>query len=297
MQACDRCHRRKQGCDKRQPCSNCRKANEQCAYSDRTKERTFRAEHVERLERRLRHAEARNRTLAGELARAKETQTRSQNPTVETPSNVQSDETRPPTAIRSSADVITEVSYLSINAAGERQYLGSASGILFADLVRAGVGLAGTGNSQQAPDTNPSIESTSNTNSHTRVNGDSLPELPNESLARNLVKAYLDHDHLCYPFLLPSYIHEILDRIYTDPAYYVSHPFEAFLFDMILAISTANVYKYDWQMLPSAESHHSRAMGSIAEILRSGGLQSLQALLLLCQYRTGSSIQDTSASM
>lgn len=66
---------------------------------------------------------------------------------------------------------------------------------------------------------------------------------------------------------------------------------------MVLAIANANVYKYDWQMLSSAESHHSRAMTRIGQVFQVGGLKSLQAIVLLCQYRTGSSIQDTSASM
>jgi hypothetical protein len=66
---------------------------------------------------------------------------------------------------------------------------------------------------------------------------------------------------------------------------------------MVLAIATASVYKYDWHMLPSAESHHARAMQELDHVLSHGGLESLQAILLLCQYRQGSSIKDNSASM
>ncbi|OQO06223.1 hypothetical protein B0A48_08811 [Cryoendolithus antarcticus] len=66
---------------------------------------------------------------------------------------------------------------------------------------------------------------------------------------------------------------------------------------MVLAIATASIYKYDWHMLPSAESHQARAMQAINAVLACGGLKSLQAILLLYQYRQGSSIKDNSASM
>lgn len=121
--------------------------------------------------------------------------------------------------------------------------------------------------------------------------------LPPEDLARKLVSSYLAHDHIAYPFLLPASILSITDSIYLDTTYYDNKPFEAFVFDMVLAIANANLYKYDWQMLPSAESQHMRAMTRVTEVFQAGGIKSLQAILLLCQYRTGSSIQDTSASM
>jgi hypothetical protein len=102
---------------------------------------------------------------------------------------------------------------------------------------------------------------------------------------------------VCYPFLLPSETISLVESMYRDPAFYGTNPVEAFIFDMILAIGTVNVYKFDWQMLPSAETHHARAMLRINEILQTGGIPSLQAILLLCQYRTSSSIKDTSGSM
>lgn len=87
--------------------------------------------------------------------------------------------------------------------------------------------------------------------------------LPPESLARKLVKAYLDHDHIRYLLLLPSSVIDTVDRIYHKPSFYKSNPFKAFVFDMVLAISTANVFKFDWQILPSPESHHTRAMSAV----------------------------------
>src|SRR5438552_493058 len=68
MQACDSCHRRKSRCGKVKPtCGFCLKASVQCTYSDRTKDPSIRKDHVEAVERRLRHAEAKNKALASEL--------------------------------------------------------------------------------------------------------------------------------------------------------------------------------------------------------------------------------------
>jgi hypothetical protein len=199
-------------------------------------------------------------------------------------------------SVPASGDIINEVSFLASNAAGDRHFLGSTSGVLFANLVRASVDVAGTNGSSGFSKTGETPPTTLETRA---AYGASAPResLPPENIARKLVSSYLVHDHLAYPFLWPWFILSITDLIYSDKSYYGKNAFEAFVFDMVLAIANANVYKYDWQMLPSAESHHSRAMLRIGEVFQAGGLKSLQAILLLCQYRTGSSIQDTSASM
>jgi hypothetical protein len=190
--------------------------------------------------------------------------------------------------------VINEVSFLASTAAGERHYLGSTSGVLFADLVRASVDIHPV-----LKDTSPgarvlgSIRSPSLRQNHANIQ----ESLPPKDLAKELFSNYFAHDHICYPFLLPAATFPIIESIYTDPSFYGNNPFQAFVFDMILAISTVNVYKFDWQMLPSAETHHARAMNQATEVFQGGGLHSLQAILLLCQYRTSSSMQDTSASM
>ena len=135
MQAsnCDRCYRRKGRCDKQQPCGSCARANVSCSYTDKVRQRRFTSDDVERVERRLRQSEARNRTLLDELARLRSIGAQSG----VSPANTDhSHVTDPPKR----ADAVSEISYLSINAAGERQpYLGSTSGVLFADLVRSSV--------------------------------------------------------------------------------------------------------------------------------------------------------------
>ncbi|CAD0082728.1 unnamed protein product [Aureobasidium vineae] len=190
------------------------------------------------------------------------------------------------------SDVAAQISILSTSAAGERQYLGSTSGVLFADLVRASVDVPHS----RHPSPPITIHSEDSPEISEEIRPDIPRELPPKKLARKLIQAYLDHDFLSYPFLTPLEIHRILDCLYGSGIASLTC-YELFVIDMLFAISTAQVSKYDWRQLPSAESHHARAMSNIGGVLRLGGLQSLHAILLLCQYRTGSSIQDNSGSM
>jgi hypothetical protein len=295
MQAsnCDRCYRRKGRCDKQQPCGPCARANVSCAYTDKVRQRRFTTDDVERVEKRLRQSETRNRALLEEVARLKAGGTH----LGVSPANTDQSHS---TELPKRADAVSEISYLSINAAGERQpYLGSTSGVLFADLVRSSVDASV---SRQASPPGPTSESQAdNTASPASVTFRARREheLPPEALATRLLKSYFEHDALAFPFLSPNSMLQILQRFYQDDAYYScgATPYETFVFNMVLAIATASVYKYDWQMLPSAESHHARAMQELDLVLAYGGLDSLQAILLLCQYRQGSSIKDNSASM
>ncbi|KAM0715042.1 hypothetical protein Q7P37_009507 [Cladosporium fusiforme] len=293
MQAsnCDRCYRRKGRCDKQQPCSSCAQANVTCTYTDKLRQRRYTSDDIERVEKRLRQSEARNRSLLDEVTRLK---AGSEHPGTSPAETEKSHATDVPRR----ADAVSEVSYLSINAAGERQpFLGSTSGILFADLVRSSVDASVSRHgtppaSAAATQGGQSPISTSNFTKRKQ-------ELPPETLASKLMKSYFEHDAIAFPFLSPTTLLEMLEKFYRDDFYYSSQasPYEVFVFNMTLAIATASVYKYDWQMLPSAESHHARAMQELDHVLAIGGLESLQAILLLCQYRQGSSIKDNSASM
>jgi hypothetical protein len=295
MQAsnCDRCYRRKGRCDRQQPCGSCARANVSCAYTDKVRQRRFTSDDVERIEKRLRQSEARNRSLLEEVARLRAIGAQ----TGVSPAHTDQSNA---TDLPKRADAVSEISYLSINAAGERQpYLGSTSGVLFADLVRSSVDASvsrhasppGAASQDQAESTSSPVSTTH------------LPrrehELPPEALASRLLKSYFEHDAIAFPFLSPTAVIRIKQRFYQDDAYYSARAtsYEKFVFNMVLAIATASVYKYDWQMLPSAESHHARAMQELDHVLSHGGLESLQAILLLCQYRQGSSIKDNSASM
>lgn len=242
--------------------------------------------HVDTLERRINRLEARNRLLTQQLESAS------------SPSGsvgLNGDRGLGTASAdrgggRRSADVIGEVSYLSINTAGERHYLGSSSGVLLANFIKDNVEVETVTrppSPQKQPDDYDAGASAM----------DVVPDLPPESISRRLIMAYLDHDHLCYPIVQPASLLALLKKIYeTDMVFYTLHPYEAFVFDMILAIATTSVCRSDWHVLPSAQSHYLRAMSKVSDILQMGGLGGLQATILLTQYRMSSSIKDNSAS-
>lgn len=286
---CDRCYRRKSKCDRAVPCGACHRAGNECVYTDRTREKTVKADVVDRLERRLEQTEQRNKALVTELSRLRsisdgperDAQQKSSTQSM-TPGSLNAQKQR-------TNEVAAQVSFLSTTAAGDRQYLGSTSGLLFADLVRASVDIPRSRNPSPPHDLHEE-------DSSSPVNGRQVEDAtsrPSYKLAEKLIRAYLDHDYLAFPFLIEKEVYLSLDRVYgviSGPA----SAFDALLIDMLFAISTANVSKFDWRQLPSAESHHTRAMASLQSILALGGIKALQAILLLCQYRTGSSIQDNS---
>ncbi|KAH8638096.1 Zn2Cys6 [Alternaria alternata] len=192
---------------------------------------------------------------------------------------------------RLSADVAGEVSYLSINASGERNYLGSSSGVLLANFIRANVNIETSTRSMTPLGDDEATDSTA-------LAAELARDLPSEQIARRLVLSYLNHDHLRYPVVLPATLLSILSETYsTNGALYTRTTSEAFIFDIVLAIATASICRSDWQGLPSAHSHYTRAMKRGSTILEKGGLAALQAIILLIQYRMSSSMQDTSASM
>ncbi|PVH85592.1 hypothetical protein DL98DRAFT_451788 [Cadophora sp. DSE1049] len=309
MQACDSCYRRKSKCDKRQPCAYCQKAQVQCVYTERSREPTIRQSQLEALEKRLHQSEAKNKALVSELAKAKaqaQAQAKTPHPTPTTtpsdgfvrpaltpePSDDQSPARAGGTTV-AAEDVTNEVKFLASTAAGERYYLGSASGLLFADLVKASVEISGPRYRHA-----PNEDSQEDLDRAVPNNAGAFREaLPPQQLARRLVSSYLAHDHLCYPFLTPDTLLSIVECMYNNPSFYQENAHESFVFDLVLAIATANVYKFDWQMLPNAETHHLRALSRMTQIFQAGDIKSLQAILLLCQYRAGSSMKDTSASM
>lgn len=284
-QACDRCHRRKTKCDKIRPeCGACAKSSVNCQYSERIREPLYRRDVVERLERRVRQLESTNRALTERLSSSRDRPQSHSSPTNGLPPSGDS---------CGEDDVANEVSYLAAHAGGDRQFLGSASGILFASLVRASV--ANVSESNGNPSASLSITTPAGSSGKTDWTVDEF-SLPPQTLARNLIEAYLAHDHICYPFLLPQSVRSAVDSIYNDSSYYHKNPFEAFMFNMLLAIATAQVYKFNWQALPDAETHHLRAMIHLDAVLCNGGLKALQTMLLLCQFRLSSSTKDTSGS-
>ncbi|OQD99735.1 hypothetical protein PENVUL_c061G05191 [Penicillium vulpinum] len=287
MQACDRCRRRKSGCDKVQPsCGVCDKAGVACVYTDRTKKPAIRRDVIERLERRLRQTEATNRALTARLAAFNSTSNNENTPST----------TKSPPTEESRNEVSDEVSFLSLNAGGERQFLGSTSGVLFADLIKSAIEADASSNTQlSAQGSGPTLASARAAQVLTSIR-EGPPSLP-ESVARDLHHAYFEHDHLCFPILCQQSAMANLKKTYVEPSTFDRKPYETFSFYMILAISASNVQKLHWQSLPEAETYHTQAMSRLNDILALGGLEALQAILLLCQYQLTNSSQRTSTSL
>lgn len=298
MQACDRCHRRKSKCDKLAPvCGPCRKAGVACRYTDRTNERR---ELVERLQRRLKQVEATNRALSAKLAaRSYErpaADAGEENGDLHGSSLSDEDTTVGEPKERQNNEVTEEVSFLSLRAGGERHFLGSASGVLFANLVNSTVEVTTRGHRQHGRSvkegaTAPAIFSPPATSIPAET-----PSLPSQRVARDLHQAYFEHDHLAYPFLHRASVLSALDQAYTDPSFHEREAFAAFVFGMILAIATVSVHRCNLETFPMAEGYQLHAAQRLHEVLQGGGIKALQAMLLLCQYRMISSVQDNSTS-
>ncbi|KAH6605262.1 hypothetical protein Trco_006969 [Trichoderma cornu-damae] len=280
LQACDRCHRRKTRCDKARPeCNPCQRSKSTCVYSERVKEPTFPRSHVQSLERRIQQLEAANLALtsarAARAARQGEARSSSRS------------------SVASDNDVANEVTFLSTGVGGDSLFLGPTSGIILASLVRAGVAVDVERDGPTSP-----TSSLAARRSPVRTDwGAGDRSLPAEQLARGLIEAYLAHDHLCYPFLHPRAVRAMVDGIYRDASFERTHPFEAFVFHMILAIATSQVYKFNWRVLPDAETHLQKATEYLNAVLFEGGLRALQAMLLLCQFRLSNSANHASDSL
>jgi hypothetical protein len=88
-----------------------------------------------------------------------------------------------------------------------------------------------------------------------------------------------------------------LDRIYADVSILEADATVAFPFYMVLAIATSSARKCDWQSLPESENFQACAMERVTEILQRSDIYALQAVLLLCQYRMTSPVQEKSTSL
>jgi hypothetical protein len=193
-------------------------------------------------------------------------------------------------------EVAKQVYSLSLHAGRPRQYLGSASGAILANLLgKDGPRGRMSRDNNDDEDYFPRFASASGQRySSGEMAKDVLPAQP---LARSLLAAYLSHDHLAFPYLHPKKLINTLTSMYSEQKYYESHPVDAFIMDMIFAIATVQVHRFSWKSLPDAETHHERAISKLGLVLESGGLIALQSIMLLCQYRMLSVAYHTSASL
>ncbi|KAF4963605.1 hypothetical protein FSARC_8390 [Fusarium sarcochroum] len=274
--ACDRCHRRKVRCDKIQPqCGPCKRADVECEYA--VSEHQLRRRNIQKLERRIRDLQANNENLSAQLRQ-------SEGPTVQggaTPATTQGNGSSPP----GDGEVAEEVIQMSLIAGGGHHFVGSTSGLLLANLL------------QSRPQPSSSLHASGwKPNS---ISDLSSPQggsgLPPKSLASELLKAYCSHDHLCYPFLSTKSLYRSLDAVYEEGR--EKDTVDAFFVDMTLAIGTAQVHKFNWNGVYDAETHYNRAMTRLADVLARDGIERLQALLLVCQYRMGTTSSNTTTSV
>ncbi|TPX06824.1 uncharacterized protein E0L32_002320 [Thyridium curvatum] len=298
--ACDRCYRRKARCDKILPaCTTCARADAECCYNSR-QGLARRDELVESLERRLRQMDAKNRALSKELqqARAKQVSTDHTARVVASgyggsstsPGPVEQDKSR---EVDNGNEVAKQVFSLSLNAGSQSQYLGSASGAILANLlgVHGRIVTADSDNDLVFRRFDPGAGNNAD------CPGGETGHQPSERLARDLMAAYLSHDHICYPYLDPHDLITSLTDLYADNTYLERHPVETFTLDMVFAIATAQVHKYSWHVMPDAETYYERAISRFGTALEAGGLVALQSIMLLCQYRMLSISYSTSASL
>ncbi|KAJ9424236.1 DUF1446 domain-containing protein [Fusarium oxysporum] len=99
-----------------------------------------------------------------------------------------------------------------------------------------------------------------------------------------LLANLLHHDHLCYPFLSTKSLYRSLDAVYEESS--AKDPVDAFF-----------VHKFNWNGVYDAETHYNRAMTRLADVLARDGIERLQALLLVCQYRMGTTSSNTTTSV
>ena len=309
--ACERCHRRKVRCDKIQPqCSPCARANSTCRYV--TSEHQLRRRNVQRLEARIKDLQDENENLTGQLRRrsveaapvpqqppepgiAEHHQHHNHNGASYATSSVSFPEAG--SSGPHDGEVADQVIHLSLIAGGGQHFVGSTSGLLLANLLQSrpqSSAFPDSLSSWQQPNSIIPEAGLGSTNNNSSPPSSSLPP---KALARELIAAYCSHDHLCYPFISTKALSRSLDAVYDAESRDKVDPCDAFFVDMTLAIGTAQVHKFNWNGMYDAETHYNRAMTRLVDVLARDGITRVQALLLVCQYRMGTTSSNTTTSV
>lgn len=286
--ACDRCHRRKVRCDKALPqCTPCKRADAQCGYA--VSEHQLRRRNTQKLERRIRDLEADNAALSAQLRRPEIASARGDD--ADGPARGFGTPTTPQpgaSSQRGDGDVAEEVIQMSLIAGGGHHFVGSTSGLFLANLLQSGLQPSSSLLSAAGwkPQSVPG-----------RQSPHGFSGLPPKSLAEELMRAYCSHDHLAYPFLSTRALHRSLEAVYAAETPEKVDAVDSFFVDITLAIATAQVHKFNWNGGYDAETHYNRAMTKLADVLARDGIERLQALLLICQYRMGTTSSNTTTSV
>ncbi|KAM5350789.1 hypothetical protein ACJ41O_007294 [Fusarium nematophilum] len=310
MQACDRCHARKTRCDRRIPqCGACEKAGAACVHADKLRQRNLPRGYLDNIETLVAQLRDENKSLRDSLAAARaEIRTQSNLAPNELPtSHTNSTPSSQPSQTRELSDVTSprdgndgtpdsnafavEVGYLALIATGETRYLGSSSGLGLANVintvinVNGGMGVLNTDPHESAGFSNLRIPM-----------GPSDLLFPSMATARPIIEAYFQHTHIAFPLIhRPSFL-ETVDRIYSEPNFYETHVFDAFVFDMVLTIGSSNFNRFE-ETSANSSLYFTMAQSKIASIAVMPSLESLKVLLLVSQHGIFSNLREANTSV
>ncbi|KAH7385686.1 fungal-specific transcription factor domain-containing protein [Pyrenochaeta sp. MPI-SDFR-AT-0127] len=311
MQACDRCHARKTRCDRRIPsCGSCEKAGTQCLHKDKLRQRNMPRGYIDGMEKLVHELTNENAKLRRQLQCAPQTAVAPANghahsnsysalPSTSTFSastqsqNAQGDADNSTSSSRSSPGdniIALEVGYLSLTATGETRYLGSGSGMSLANMVSS---VISTQSGMSLP-VEPSVS-----DGPVPSTGPTPPidsPIPPLADATPLIEAYFKHTHITFPLLHEPSFMATVGNIYEEPSYYEMHPFEAFTFDMVLAIGSSNFNRLE-EPTTSAAAYYARAQSKVRRVMAMDGMKILRAILLISHHGIFSNLRDTSASI
>ncbi|KAH7142125.1 c6 zinc finger domain-containing protein [Dactylonectria macrodidyma] len=310
MQACDRCHARKTRCDRRIPqCSACEKAGAACVHADKLRQRNLPRGYLDNIETLVAQLRDENKTLRNSLAIARaELRVQdnmapdelSASHTNSTPSSQPSrtrdasDETSPRDGNHGTPDsnaFAVEVGYLTLIATGETRYLGSSSGLGLANVINTIINVHG---GMGVMNTDPH-ESTDSSDQRIPI-GPSDLLFPSLATARPIIEAYFQHTHIAFPLIhRPSFLATV-DRIYSEPNFYETHVFDAFVFDMVLTIGSSNFNRFE-EISANSSLYFTMAQSKIASIAIMPSLESLKVLLLVSQHGIFSNLRETNTSV
>ncbi|KAF7557388.1 hypothetical protein G7Z17_g643 [Cylindrodendrum hubeiense] len=304
MQACDRCHVRKTRCDRRIPqCGACEKAGAPCVHADKLRQRNLPRGYLDSIESLLKELRVENKKLRDNLASAQaeiESRTMSTNPPVSHASSSPSDsrqvggDTSASLSSKGSTDsnaFAVEVGYLSLIATGETRYVGSSSGLGLANIIQTVVSVHGGMGFLAAEQ-----DSSGNLGSPRIPLTPSDSTFPTLATAMPYIDAYFQHTHISFPLLHQPTFLATVERIYSEPGFYETQTFDAFVFDMVLTIGSSNFNRFE-ETATGTSMYFTMAQSKVNAITQMPSLESLKVILLISQHGIFSNLRDTSASI
>ncbi|KAF2459015.1 fungal-specific transcription factor domain-containing protein [Lineolata rhizophorae] len=260
--ACSRCRSAKVKCDGKLPaCTACERAGRAASCSSandqfaRGKERSYVVTleaQVEKLERRLREAQARRKSSVT-MTDANQAALRARQQSIAAGGRA---------ARRKEAsnidDLVSDFGYLSVNATA-RDFYGFTSAMSYARLILA-------------------------SSSKEALPSGMAKVLPQRFIATPLIQHYLNNIFVFLPLFDETSFYRSVDLVYhTDPQ--LAQPFDHWTVRMVLAIASASMSRQrgDTESL-DAVGHVNAAMEFAEDVIRPGSIAGIQALILLVEY-------------